>query len=172
MRKHLIHLVCGSTGAGKTTYALGLSARLGAIRFSIDEWMTALYWMDAPQPISAPWAMERVERCNKKIWDLAAQIAARGIACVLDLGFSQFKYRSKIAQAAQAAGLGVQLHFLDVPAEERWRRVEARNADRGRSAQLKFDVTREMFDYVEGIWEPPTSEEMSALSGVRIPHGV
>jgi len=43
MTDHLIHLVCGSTGAGKTTYARALSERIGAVRFSIDEWMTALF---------------------------------------------------------------------------------------------------------------------------------
>jgi predicted kinase len=168
VHEHLVHLVCGSTGAGKTTYALELSARLAAVRFSIDEWMTTLFWMDAPQPISAPWAMERVDRCNKKIWELARQITAREIPCVLDLGFSQFKNRAEFVQLAQAAGLGVQLHFLDIPADERWRRVEARNIQKGSTAQLSFDVTREMFDYVEGLWEPPTVDEMIALAGIRI----
>ena len=44
MARYLIHLICGSTGAGKTTYALELAERIGAVRFSIDEWMTALFW--------------------------------------------------------------------------------------------------------------------------------
>ena len=32
-------LVCGPTGAGKTTYSLSISKEVGAIRFSIDPWM-------------------------------------------------------------------------------------------------------------------------------------
>ena len=48
MQRHLIHLIWGSTGAAKTTYALQLAPELGAIRFSIDEWMAALFWMDSP----------------------------------------------------------------------------------------------------------------------------
>jgi predicted kinase len=48
---HLIHLISGSTGAGKTTYASQLSERLKGVRFSIDEWMAALFWMDTPQPL-------------------------------------------------------------------------------------------------------------------------
>jgi hypothetical protein len=51
MQRHLIHLICGSTGAAKTTYALQLAAELGAIRFLIDEWMAALFWMDSPHPL-------------------------------------------------------------------------------------------------------------------------
>ena len=48
MTHPMIYLICGSTGAGKTTYAIQLTAKVGAVRFSIDEWMKALFWMDAP----------------------------------------------------------------------------------------------------------------------------
>ena len=167
MQDHLIHLVCGSTGAGKTTYALRLSDRLKGIRFSVDEWMATLFWMDTPQPLSPAWSMERVERCLMQIWAVALQIAARNTPCVLDLGFSQAQSRMKFADLAEAAGLSVQLHFIDVPAEERWRRVETRNARKGETYQLGFDITREMFDFVEGLWEPPTDAEMLAYHGVR-----
>ena len=46
-----IHILAGSTGAGKSTYAAELCARTGAVRFSIDEWMGKLFWMDSPHPI-------------------------------------------------------------------------------------------------------------------------
>jgi hypothetical protein len=45
--------------------------------------------------------------------------------------------------------------------------VEARNAQKGETYQLGFDVTREMFDFVEGLWEPPTEAEMLAYNGIR-----
>jgi predicted kinase len=169
MPHHLIHLVCGSTGAGKTTYAIALTARLGAIRFSIDEWMAALFWMDSPQPVDSVWAMARVDRCQDQIWATALQAADRGVPCVLDLGFSKKAQRMKIAERAKEAGLSVQLHFVDVPAEERWRRVQSRNATKAETYQLPFDVTREMFDFVEGIWEPPAADEMAMCDGVRVP---
>ena len=35
-------IVCGLPGSGKTTHAKLLEARLGAIRFSPDEWLEAL----------------------------------------------------------------------------------------------------------------------------------
>jgi predicted kinase len=167
VQDHLFHLICGSTGAGKTTYALRLSDRLKGVRFSIDEWMATLFWMDSPQPLIPAWSMERVERCMTQIGAVALQTAARKVPCVLDLGFSQANSRAQVAGFAQAAGLSVQLHFIDVPAEERWRRVATRNERKGETYQLGFDVTREMFDFVEGLWEPPTETEMLAYDGVR-----
>ena len=166
MQPHLVHLICGSTGAGKTTYALRLSDRLGAVRFSIDEWMAALFWMDTPQPLNPAWSMERVERCLTQIWAVTLDVTARNIPCVLDIGFGQARTRAQFADLAQEAGLSVQLHLIDVPMAERWRRVEARNAER-ETYQLGFDVTREMFDFVEGLWEPPSEAEMLAYNGLR-----
>jgi hypothetical protein len=64
--------------------------------------------------------------------------------------------------------LSAQLHFVDAPADERWRRVQERNARRGAQGSLPFDVTREMFDFVETMWEPPTDQEMAACDGVRL----
>jgi len=168
---HSIHLVCGSTGAGKTTYAIALAERLGGIRFSIDSWMSALFWMDSPQPLEPAWAMERVERCLEQIWAVARDVAARGLPCILDVGLTTLASRQRFAGAASEAGLSVQLHFVDVPVEERWRRVAARNAGRGETRQLAFAVTREKFDFVETMWEPPTPEEMKRLDGRHIQNG-
>jgi predicted kinase len=163
----LIHLIAGSTGAGKTTYARKLADRISGVRFSIDEWMTALYWMDSPQPINPAWSIERVERCYRQIWNTAEQVAMRGVPCVLDLGFTDAKSRERFAELAGGSGLTAQLHFVDVPVEERWRRVQARNAGMG-EAQLTFAVTREMFDFVETLWQPPSDAEMAKYSGVRV----
>ena len=168
MARHLIHLICGSTGAGKTTYARRLCDQAGAVLFSIDQWMTALFWMDSPSPIEAGWSMERVARCNDQIWTVAAQVAARDVPCTLDLGFTRFQERDRFAKLAAAAGLSVRLHLLDVPLEERWRRVQARNIGKGETHQLQFAVTRDMFDFVESLWEPPGEAEMTTCDGIRV----
>ncbi|HWI86124.1 MAG TPA: ATP-binding protein [Sphingomonas sp.] len=164
----LIHLICGSTGAGKTTYALRLSEEIDAARFSIDEWMSALFWMDSPQPIDPAWTMPRIERCAALIWRTAVDVAKRGMPCVLELGLTTRAVRARYAALARTEDLPVRLHFLDVPPEERWRRVAARNHRPDPTAQLDFRISRAMFDYVEAMWEPPTPEEMAAYDGVRI----
>jgi len=168
MQDPLVHLVCGSTGAGKTTYARQLSSQLSAVRFSIDEWMAALFWMDSPQPLQPAWSIERVERCTAQIWATALQVALHGVPCVLDIGLSRAESRARFVALAGKEGLSVRLHFLDVPVEERWRRVQSRNAGKGDTYQLPFDVTREMFDFVEALWERPTEEEMDVCNGIRV----
>lgn len=159
-------LIVGCTGAGKTTYARNLADEIGAIRFSIDEWMMALFWPDSPQPIQFSWTMERVERCEAQIFATARQAADRGVPVVLDLGFTTRKHRDKFTALASQAGLSVAVHFVDVPAEERWRRVEQRNAERG--ATYAMTVDQEMFDFMEGLWEPPGEAEWRANGGRRI----
>ena len=168
MREPLVHLICGSTGAGKSTYALALCRDIGAVYFSIDEWMAALFWMDAPQPIEGAWALERVERCMTQIWTVAARVAERGVPIVLDFGFGTPALRARFGELATGRGLGVRLHVLDVPVEERWRRVQARNAGTGQTRHLDFAITREMFDFVEASWQAPDAAEMAGLNGIRI----
>jgi predicted kinase len=161
-----LHLVAGSTGAGKTTHALALVRELGAMHFSIDDWMVKLFGPDAPQPPQWPWIVERVGRCERHIEETALALGRLGVSSVLDTGLQRADRRRALADAARAAGLGVRLHFVDVPADERWRRVMARNGQKGET--YRITVTRPMFDFIETIWQPPDAREMTDLNGVRV----
>jgi predicted kinase len=164
-----LHFLVGSTGAGKTTYALRFCQEAGAVRFSVGEWMSALFWMDSPQPLQPAWSMDRVRRCSDQIWDTAIQVAKLGAPCMLELGFGSRERRETYAALAHEAGLSVQFHLLDAPQEERRARVQRRNqALEGPRAQLAFAVTREMFDFTETFWDPPTDEEIARYNGVRV----
>ena len=163
----VVHLVCGPTGAGKTTYARTLAEGEGAVRFSIDEWMSSLFWMDAGHPFEPSWAMARVQRCAAVIWRTATDVCERGVPCVLEIGLTTAEARRRYAGLAMEAGLSVKLHLVDAPVEERWRRVQGRNAEAGEGGQLPFELTREMFDFVETMWEPPSDAELAACDGVR-----
>jgi predicted kinase len=160
-----VHVVTGGTGAGKTTYALKLAAETGGIRFSIDEWMTTLFWMDSADPISYDWAMERIGRAESQIWNMAQQVLAQGSSVILDLGFTKAAHRQKFYDLAREAGAELQLHWIDIPAAERWRRVENRNAEKGET--FAMDVTRDMFNFMEGQWENPSKAELLAQNGLR-----
>jgi predicted kinase len=151
------HIVAGPTGAGKSTFARELAANTGGVRFSIDEWMNSLYWMDCPEKNDLPWALERIARCEGLIATLATQLASAGTDAILDLGFTQREQRLAWLERAKTAGVGWDLHVLDIPAEIRWERVCERN--RGESATFSFAVTREMFDFMESRWELPDAGE-------------
>ncbi len=159
-------LVVGCTGAGKTTYARQLADETGGIRFSIDDWMVPLFAKDSPQPIQFAWMMERVNRCETKIFDVVQQVTSRGVPVVLDLGFTKKEHRDKFRALCADAELSAVVHFVDVDRETRWRRVSQRNQDKGETFALQVD--RGMFDFMEGMWEPPQPEEWSANGGQHI----
>jgi predicted kinase len=159
------HVVTGSTGAGKSTFARELAERVGGVRFSIDEWMSGLFWMDSPEKKDFAWAMERIGRCEGQIAAVATSLAGVGVDAVLDLGFTLREHREAWLKRAQEVGVAVELHVLDVPVEVRWARVCERNA--GASETFSFEVTREMFDFMEARWELPAEEEREGFLRVE-----
>jgi len=159
----LVHIVTGGTGAGKTTYARALADRLAGVRFSIDEWMTRLFWMDSPQPLQFDWTMDRIGRCEAQIREQLRQLASRNVAGILDLGFTKAAHRAAFADFAAEIGTAAVLHWVDISADERWRRVSGRNTERGETFAMEVD--RGMFDFMEGEWEAPTAEELAAMHG-------
>jgi predicted kinase len=158
VKPDLVQMVCGSTGAGKTTFARERAASLDAVVFSIDEWMMSLFGPDAPEALDPGWIMPRVARCEQQIWTMATQLIRLGTPVILDLGFQRREHRQKYRLLAEAAGTSACLHFVDVDRQERWRRVERRNAQHGDTWHMT--ITRPMFDYIETIWEPPATSEL------------
>ncbi|OYU51499.1 MAG: Zeta toxin [Alphaproteobacteria bacterium PA1] len=166
MAEAAFHLICGSTGAGKSTYSQVLAKELNGLHFAIDRWMVTLFWQDSPQPIEFDWTMARIDRCEAMIFETAKQAVSIGVPAILDLGFTKSAHRQKFAKLAAEAQIPVVLHVLDVPVEERWARVEGRNANKGDTYAMEVD--RSMFDFVETMWELPDAVEMNALNGLLV----
>lgn len=152
------HLVCGSTGAGKTTYATALAKRAGAVRLSLDEWMTRLFVPDRPDPPSVTWAVERIGRCEDQMWSLAEQVLERGMSVVLDFGLSRFDDRERLRARIAQTRAESKLHYLDVGRDTRRARILERVAQN--SPGHSFAVTEAMFDAMEALFEPPTDDEL------------
>lgn len=154
-----INLICGPVGAGKTTLAKKLSEREKAICFSIDEWMTTLFTPDLKKDMDYDWAMERIGRMESLIWSHVRQLMTQGVSVILDLGLLQKDHRRKFYNLAKAEGYDLCLHWVDVAREERWSRIEGRNAEKG--ATYAMEVSREMFDFCEGLFERPSEDELA-----------
>lgn len=155
----MIHLLFGPLGAGKSTLARQLADRHRGVRFSIDEWMLELYGPDKPQPMDLPWVLARVQRCERRIWAVAADVVQRGGTAILDLGCLQAADRARFVGLAAAQGLPLQPHFVTAPRALRRQRVLQRNQVRGET--FSFEVSPGMFDFMETRFEPPGADELA-----------
>lgn len=153
-----LFLVCGPTGAGKTTYSMSLCKEVGAVKFSIDPWMQTLFAKDM-QSLDFSWMMERVGRCHEQIWEVCEQILSLGGNVVLDLGFTTKAQRGLFVGKASELGIRAEIHYLDAQKEVRRKRVAKRNIEMDPKV-FSFEVTDMMFDFMEPKFEVPTDAEL------------
>ena len=153
-----LNVICGPCGAGKTTYAHALARREGAVPFVLDEWGARLFGPDLRGPIEFPWMLERAGRCAALIWSTATAVLAAGSSVVLDTGLMRRADRDRMRKLAEAAGVSLQWHFVDAPKDVRRARVAGRNGAKGET--FVMEVTPEMFDLLEGIYEAPEPAEL------------
>ena len=143
-------LTCGLPGAGKTQLARRLAADRNAVRLTKDEWLWAL---DA-----SPWDASTNRKVEQELWRLAQEILGRGVSVMLDFGLWARVERDAFRAAARELGVGVELHYLDVPEHELWRRVEARNAE---PPWDTAPITRAHLYEWAALFEAPDADEMA-----------
>lgn len=154
-----LNVIYGPSGAGKTTYANAFARRERAVAFILDEWMAQLFGPDIPAQVEYPWLVERVGRCEAQIWSTVAAVMASGTSVILDLGLMRKADRDRIREIAEAVELPLQWHYVTAPQEARRARVAERTQVHGKSFALQ--VTPDMFEFVEGVFEAPSSEELA-----------
>ena len=153
-----IHIVFGPQGAGKSTYAQKLKKELNGVLFSIDDWMWKLYGEDMPQTMNLKWIMERVDRCEKMIWEISKNVSDGNNEIILDLGFTKRQKRQLFEKLAKDHSKEVQLHYIDAEHSIRRKRVLERNVNKG--STFSFEVTSGMFDFMEKEFHRITESEM------------
>ncbi len=154
-----IHLICGLTGAGKSTYAERLRLDLSDVRFSIDDWNARIFFMDRDPTSDFQWFYDRVQRSCAQMRDTAEQILEASVSVIFDCGFTNARERRIFYDWAISIGYPLTLHYLDIDKSTRWSRVQQRNADR--DATFAIEVTPEMFEFMEKIWQAPTKGELT-----------
>jgi len=143
-------LTCGLPGAGKTTLATQLAADRGAVRLTKDAWLWALG--------STPWDDSTREKVEHELWRLTQEILRLGLSVVLDFGLWARIERDEMRSAARALGAVVELHYLDVPTEALWRRIEARNSE---PPWDSYPIRRADFDGWLRIFQAPDAAELA-----------
>ena len=143
-------LTCGLPGAGKTALARQLAADRGAVRLTKDEWLWALG--------STPWDTPTRQKVEAELWRLAQEILRLGLSVVLDFGLWARSERDEMRSAARALGVGVELHYLDVPTDELWRRIEARNSE---PPWASYPISRADLEGWQRAFEAPDAAELA-----------
>ena len=144
-------LTCGLPGAGKTTLARQLAADRHALRLTQDEWLIALG--------SSPWDASTREKVDHELWRLTQEVLRLGLSVVLDFGLWARIERDEMRSVARDLGVGVELHYLDVPTDELWRRLEARN--REDAFWNSYPIGRADFDEWLGLFQAPDAAELA-----------
>ncbi len=93
-------------------------------------------------------------------------VLAAGVPAIFDCGLTNAHERQIFYDWADGLGVPVILHHLNVSPDIRWERVQRRNLEKGDTFAL--EVTRDMFDFMERAWEPPTDIEMTMRSGIEV----
>lgn len=139
-------IVCGLPGSGKTTHAQALEARLPAVRFCPDEWMSALS-IDLYDEVSRG----RIEALQ---WTLCKQLLRLGLIVIIEWGTWVRSERDALRIGARALGAAVELHYLTAPPEILFERLQQR-------AREKPPIDRDALLAWSATFEPPTPEEMT-----------
>jgi predicted kinase len=154
-----IDLVLGPVGAGKSTHARRLAEEHGAVRLTLDEWMTELFSPDRPDSGVVEWYVERAARCRARIWCLARALLEQGTSVVLEIGLLERRERALFYALLAEVRTRVTIHVLDASREVRRERVAARNRERGPT--FSMHVPPAIFELASDRWEPLEPEECS-----------
>lgn len=143
-------LVCGLPGAGKTTLARRMERAWPIVRLCPDEWLADL-GID-------PWDEAARDRLEERLTRLALTLLGLGQGVVLEYGFWGRSERDRKRAEAHALGVPVDLYYLDVPLDELWRRLHARN--HGPSPGT-VEIGRAALERMAGILQPPDAAELA-----------
>ena len=123
-----------------------LQARLGAIRFSPDEWMDALA-LDL-------YDEARREKIEALQWQFAQELLAAGLTVIIEWGTWGRSERDTLRLRARALGAAVELHYLSAPVDVLFDRIQRRGMENP-------PIERDQFLQWAEKFQAPTREEMA-----------
>ncbi|GGK30759.1 hypothetical protein GCM10008955_25700 [Deinococcus malanensis] len=95
------------------------------------------------------------------LWSVARRALVLGVSVVLDYGVWSREEREMYRLRACGLGVATVLHVLDLPLDDLWLRLQARNANLPSGT---FPITRTELEQWSGWFERPTPEERALFS--------
>lgn len=139
--------------SGKTTLAQKIENEGSALRLTTDEWHVRLFGQDAEEAeLDA-----RHSLIEALLWNIASRALELGMNVILDFGFWAREEREDYRLRAKRLGASSEVHFLDVPEDELFRRLALRNSQ---PSEQSFHIPEEsMKPWIE-FFQRPTLEEL------------
>jgi predicted kinase len=156
---------CGLPGSGKTTIAKELARTRGAVRLNIDEWVAALgvdFFDD-----------EFRHKLHVRLYEHGITLLKLGQSIMLEDGLWRRDERDSLMledglwrrderdslrEVAHKLGAAIEIHYSDVPFDELWRRLEARNA---LGANGTVPITKQLLQECLPRFERPDEAELA-----------
>lgn len=167
-----VSTVGGLSGSGKSTRARALAPGRGrapgAVTLRSDELRKRLWRHPPLEPLpKAAYTHTETERAYRHMFVLADHILDAGQGVVFDATFREAAYRHAAEAVAAAHGVAFEGLWLEVPAEERARRVDLRLGDVS-DATVSVAIAQQNVDLETVSWQIENSGSASG-DGAEIP---
>lgn len=149
-----LHLICGMSGSGKTTYAKKLEQSTNAIHLSGDNWISTI--IDNKSDIKE---LDRLrDPIEKILWNLATKLLSKGVGVILDNGFWSKEERMLYFNAAKAIdpNTKILLYYIDTPKNLLLERIKSRNESLPNDC---FHINTEELESWLMLFEHPSDDE-------------
>jgi predicted kinase len=148
-----LHLLCGKAGAGKSTLAVALAERHGAILVCEDIWLTRLY---AGQIKTFDDYRTCSQRARTVVGPLVVDLLRAGQSVVMDHPANTRTSRAWFRSLFESAGSRHVLHYMDTADALCLKRIAKRNVERPEGS---YHLTTDDFAHVSSFFEAPEADE-------------
>ncbi|EEF57863.1 AAA family ATPase [Pedosphaera parvula] len=153
----MIHLLCGPTAAGKTTYAKKLIQEGNAIHFALDELLVQTAFPASPDPAFMVGLIDQSQSHILRILQQSETHIAQSRDVVLEIPTFRRDHRDVVRGWAAGLKQPLTLYHFSADRTKRLERMHKRNAERG--STFSYHVPEWLFEWVDQVFEVPAADE-------------